>query len=380
MSEIFSTNVRWLGDRNRTIINRLDIRFDWWLAAGLLLVLCLGSLTLYSALIDETRMFMRHIVLVVLGVIAMVTVAQLPSRTIVQYTPYFYVGCILLLVAVYFIGYESKGSKRWLDLPLLPRFQPSELLKIAIPLMLATYLRDRRWPLSLLELVISAGIIAIPLGLVYVQPDLGTTLLLAAGSSSIIVLAGMSWRYILMALGGFLVSLPLVWNFGMHEYQKQRVLTMFNPEADALGSGWNIIQSKTALGSGGLFGKGWGEGSQIQLEFLPAGHTDFILAVLGEEMGLLGCAVLLVAFVIIFMRGLQMGLHVPDDFSKYAICGITTMFFIYVLVNILMACGLLPVVGVPLPLVSYGGTSAITFLLAFGVIVALYKKREVTTK
>ena len=380
MYKAFSTNLKWLDVSDRALFNRLDIKFDWWLAVGLFAVLSLGFLTLYSALIDETRMFVRHVVLVLLGVIAMVVVAQLPSRTIVRYTPYFYVACILVLVAVYFVGYESKGSKRWLDLPLLPRFQPSELLKIAIPLMLATYLRDRRWPLSILELIVSAGIIAIPLGLVFIQPDLGTTLLLAAGSSSIIVLAGMSWRHIMIALGAFLVSLPLIWNFGMHEYQKQRVLTMFNPEADALGSGWNIIQSKTALGSGGLLGKGWGEGSQIQLEFLPAGHTDFILAVLGEETGLLGCAVLLVAFVVIFMRGLQMGLNVPDDFSKYAICGITTMFFIYVLVNILMACGLLPVVGVPLPLVSYGGTSAISFLLAFGVIVALYKKREVTTK
>lgn len=380
MYKAFSTNLKWLDVSDRALFTRLDIKFDWWLAVGLFAVLSLGFLTLYSALIDETRMFVRHVVLVLLGVIAMVVVAQLPSRTIVRYTPYFYVACILVLLAVYFVGYESKGSKRWLDLPLLPRFQPSELLKIAIPLMLATYLRDRRWPLSILELIVSAGIIAIPLGLVFIQPDLGTTLLLAAGSSSIIVLAGMSWRHIMIALGAFLVSLPLIWNFGMHEYQKQRVLTMFNPEADALGSGWNIIQSKTALGSGGLFGKGWAEGSQIQLEFLPAGHTDFILAVLGEEMGLLGCAVLLVAFVVIFMRGLQMGLHVPDDFSKYAICGITTMFFIYVLVNILMACGLLPVVGVPLPLVSYGGTSAISFLLAFGFIVALYKKREVTTK
>lgn len=380
MYKAFSTNLKWMDVSNRALFNRLDIKFDWWLAVGLFAVLSLGFLTLYSALIDETRMFVRHVVLVLFGVIAMVVVAQLPSRTIVRYAPYFYVACILVLVAVYFVGYESKGSKRWLDLPLLPRFQPSELLKIAIPLMLATYLRDRRWPLSILELVVSAGIIAIPLGLVFIQPDLGTTILLAAGASSIIVLAGMSWRHIMIALGAFLVSLPLIWNFGMHEYQKQRVLTMFNPEADALGSGWNIIQSKTALGSGGLFGKGWAEGSQIQLEFLPAGHTDFILAVLGEEMGLLGCAVLLVAFVVIFMRGLQMGLNVPDDFSKYAICGITTMFFLYVLVNILMACGLLPVVGVPLPLVSYGGTSAISFLLAFGVIVALYKKREVTTK
>lgn len=380
MPSLFVTDLDWLSARESSWLHKVDIKFDWWLAIGLFVVLGLGFLTLYSALIDETRMFIRHAVLVVLGVIAMFCVAQLPSRTIIQYTPYFYIGCILVLVVVYFAGYESKGSKRWLDLPLLPRFQPSELLKIAIPLMLATYLRDRRWPLSLLELTVSAAIIVIPLGLVFVQPDLGTTLLLAAGSSSIIVLAGMSWRHILIASGAFLVSLPLIWNFGMHEYQKQRVLTMFNPEADALGSGWNIIQSKTALGSGGLFGKGWAEGTQIQLEFLPAGHTDFILAVLGEEMGLFGCAVLLVAFVIIFIRGLQMGLHVPDDFSKYAICGITTMFFIYVLVNILMACGLLPVVGVPLPLISYGGTSAITFLLAFGVIVALYKKREISIK
>ena len=151
---------------------------------------------------------------------------------------------------------------------------------------------------------------------------------------------------------------------------------MLNPESDALGSGWNIIQSKTALGSGGLFGKGWTEGSQIQLSFLPEGHTDFILAVLGEEMGLIGCALLVVAFLIVFIRGLQMGLTVEDDFSRYAICGITTTFFVYVLVNFLMVCGFLPVVGVPLPLVSYGGTSATTFLLAFGVIIALYKKRE----
>ena len=321
-------------------------------------------------------MFLRHVILVLLGVFVMVCIAQLPSSMIQRYTPLFFVGCIGLLVAVYFVGEVSKGSKRWLDLPLLPRFQPSELLKIAIPLMLAWYLRERRWPLSIWDLLISLAIIAAPVSLVYIQPDLGTSILLVTGSASIIFFAGMSWRWILAAGVLFLCAIPAIWVFGMHAYQKQRVLTMFDPEADALGSGWNIIQSKTALGSGGLFGKGWTEGSQIQLEFLPAGHTDFIMAVLGEEMGLFGCAILLVMFMLIYMRGLQMGMNAADEFSRYAICGMTTMFFIYVLVNTLMVCGLLPVVGVPLPLVSFGGTSAVTFLLAFGVIVALYRKRE----
>ncbi len=334
-------------------------------------------MTLYSALVDETSLFIRHVILVVLGFILMIGVAQIPITTIYRFTPLIYVGCILLLVGVYFFGYVSKGSKRWLDLPLLPRFQPSELLKIAIPLMLAWYLKDRTWPISFMDLCISLAIVAFPVGLVYIQPDLGTSVLLVTGSSSVIVFAGMSWRWIMIAGGTLISAIPFVWMFGMHPYQKQRVLTMFDPESDALGSGWNIIQSKTALGSGGLFGKGWTEGSQIQLEFLPAGHTDFIMAVLGEEMGLIGCASLLVAFLLIFARGLQLSLTLEDDFAKYAICGITTMFFIYVLVNILMVCGLLPVVGVPLPLVSFGGTSAVTFLLGFGVIVALARRREV---
>jgi len=358
-------------------LTRFQVKFDLLLLFSLTIVVGLGLMTLYSALVDETSLFIRHVILVVLGFILMIGVAQIPITTIYRFTPLIYVGCILLLVGVYFFGYVSKGSKRWLDLPLLPRFQPSELLKIAIPLMLAWYLKDRTWPISFMDLCISLAIVAFPVGLVYIQPDLGTSVLLVTGSSSVIVFAGMSWRWIMIAGGTLISAIPFVWMFGMHPYQKQRVLTMFDPESDALGSGWNIIQSKTALGSGGLFGKGWTEGSQIQLEFLPAGHTDFIMAVLGEEMGLIGCASLLVAFLLIFARGLQLSLTLEDDFAKYAICGITTMFFIYVLVNILMVCGLLPVVGVPLPLVSFGGTSAVTFLLGFGVIVALARRREV---
>jgi len=268
------------------------------------------------------------------------------------------------------VGVQAKGAQRWLGVPGLPRFQPSELMKLAVPLMVASFLADRPLPPTAKTVVSVLALIAAPALLIGLQPDLGTAILVAAAGFAVLLLSGLFWRWALLAGLLGLAALPGLWMV-MRDYQRQRVLTLLDPESDPLGAGWNIIQSKIAIGSGGLFGKGLFEGTQSHLNFLPESHTDFIIAVLAEELGFLGVLGLLTLYFLLLTRGLYIATQGRDTFARLLAGGLTLTFFTYLFVNVAMVSGLLPVVGVPLPLVSYGGTSALTLLAGFGVLMAV---------
>ena len=308
-----------------------------------------------------------------IALVAMLIVAQLPPDFLRRWTPWGYLAGLLLLVLVLFKGEVGQGARRWLDIGI--RFQPSEAMKLAVPMMAAWFLHERRLPPKADQLMLIAVLIAVPTFLIAKQPDLGTSLLIAASGIIAIILAGLSFR-VMMGLG--VLAIPgayALWHF-MQDYQKQRVLTLFDPDSDPLGAGYNIIQSKIAIGSGGLFGKGWTNGSQAQLEFLPERHTDFIFAVLGEEFGLLGVLMLLALYVFVIGRGLYIATQAPDTYSRLLAGSISLTFLVYVFVNTAMVCGLIPVVGVPLPLVSFGGTSMVTLMIGFGILMSIHAHRK----
>jgi rod shape determining protein RodA len=278
-----------------------------------------------------------------------------------------------LLILVLASGEVSQGAQRWLDLGI--RFQPSEIMKLAVPMMAAWFLHGRQLPPRILDLVIIGALIVVPTTLIAVQPDLGTSLLIATAGILVIVLAGLSMRVMILLGVASIPGAMLLWNF-MQDYQKLRVLTLLNPDSDPLGAGYNIIQSKIAIGSGGLFGKGWTNGSQAQLEFLPERDTDFIFAVMGEELGLLGVLSLLGLYVFIVGRGLYIAMQAQDTFSRLLAGSISLTFFVYVFVNTAMVTGLVPVVGIPLPLVSFGGTSMVTLMAGFGILMSIHNHRK----
>jgi len=271
-------------------------------------------------------------------------------------------------------GQIGKGAQRWLNLGFF-RFQPSELMKLGVPMMAAWFLHRRRLPPSVAELLVLAVIVFVPTLLIAKQPDLGTSLLIASSGIFVVLLAGLRFRMIFTLAGMALGALPLIWHF-MRDYQRQRVLTLLNPESDPLGAGYHIIQSKIAIGSGGVFGKGWLNGSQAKLEFLPESSTDFIFAVLGEEFGLMGQLVLILLYLFIVARGLYIASQGQDTFSRLLAGSISLTFFVYFFVNMGMVSGLLPVVGVPLPLVSYGGTSMVTLMAGFGILMSIQTHRK----
>jgi len=277
------------------------------------------------------------------------------------------------LLLVLASGEVGQGAQRWLDLGI--RFQPSEMMKLAVPMMAAWYLHDRQLPPRFIDLSIIGILIVVPTTLIAMQPDLGTSLLIAASGILVVVLAGLSARLMILLGVGSIPGALVLWNF-MQDYQKQRVLTLLNPDSDPLGAGYNIIQSKIAIGSGGLFGKGWTNGSQAQLEFLPERDTDFIFAVMGEELGLLGVLSLLGLYIFIIGRGLYIALQAQDTFSRLLAGSISLTFFVYVFVNTAMVTGLVPVVGVPLPLVSFGGTSMVTLMAGFGILMSIHNHRK----
>ncbi|MCH9694318.1 MAG: rod shape-determining protein RodA [Gammaproteobacteria bacterium] len=350
-----------------------NLNIDGPLLGGLLLICVFGLFVLYSAVGESNRLLMNQIARLGIALVAMVVVAQLPPGFLRRWTPWGYVAGLILLVLVLFFGEVGQGARRWLDFGV--RFQPSEAMKLAVPMMTAWYLHDRQMPPKIGQLLIIAILIAVPTVLIAKQPDLGTSLLIAASGVIVIVLAGMSFRLILglgvLAIPGALV----LWNF-MQDYQKQRVLTLLDPDSDPLGAGYNIIQSKIAIGSGGLFGKGWTNGSQAQLEFLPERHTDFIFAVLGEEFGLFGVLGLLALYMFVIGRGLYIATQAHDTYSRLLAGSISLTFLVYVFVNTAMVTGLVPVVGVPLPLVSFGGTSMVTLLAGFGILMSIHSHRK----
>ncbi|MFQ5609425.1 MAG: rod shape-determining protein RodA [Woeseiaceae bacterium] len=352
-------------------MRRLNI--DGPLLGGLLLVCTLGLAVLYSAVGESFRLTINQVIRLSVAFVAMLVIAQMPPDFLRRWTPWGYAAGLLLLILVLTTGDVGQGAQRWLDLGV--RFQPSEIMKLAVPMMAAWYLHDRSIPPKPGQLLIIAAVIVVPTWLIYLQPDLGTALLIAASGIIVIVLAGLSIR-LMFALA--VLSVPgaiVLWNF-MQEYQKQRVLTLLNPEADPLGAGYNIIQSKIAIGSGGMFGKGWTNGSQAHLEFLPERDTDFIFAVMGEEFGLLGALTLLTLYMFVVGRGLYIATQARDTFSRLLAGSISLTFFVYVFVNTAMVTGLVPVVGIPLPLVSFGGTSMVTLMAGFGILMSIHSHRK----
>jgi rod shape determining protein RodA len=352
----------------------LELRIDGPLVIGLSLIAAYGLVVLYSASGQSVPTVLRTGARLLLGALAMLLLARVNPNFLRRSTPWLYAAGCLLLVVVAAIGHTGMGAQRWLDLWVF-RFQPSELMKLAVPMMCAWYLHERALPPSWVSLAVMSALILVPVGLVAVQPDLGTAALIAIAGALVIVLAGLRVRVMLALLALAAVAAWFGWSF-MHDYQRKRVLTFLNPQTDPLGAGYHIIQSQIAIGSGGVFGKGWMNGSQAQLEFLPERSTDFIFAVIGEEFGMVGLLLLLLLYVLVVARAIYVATQTQDTFARLLAGSLALTFFVYVFINAGMVTGLLPVVGVPLPLVSYGGSSVVTLLAGFGILMALYSRRK----
>jgi rod shape determining protein RodA len=351
------------------------LHLDGMLLSGLVAVSVFGMFVLYSAAGDNLSLWFNQLARLGIGFGVMIALAQVPDHFLRMLSPAAYAVGLLLLAVVAVAGDVGKGAQRWLDLGVI-RFQPSEILKLGVPMMCAWYLHQRPLPPSLRDIGVVFAIIVVPVLLIAEQPDLGTALLVMAAGFIVLFMGGLSPAYLLGGVAVLGAAVPLVWRFLLHDYQRQRVLTLLDPQSDALGAGYHIIQSQIAIGSGGIFGKGWTNGSQAQLEFLPESSTDFIYAVIGEELGLLGLVALLVGYLFIIARGLYMATACRDAFARLVSGSIALTFFVYAFVNAGMVMGLLPVVGVPLPLVSYGGTSFVTLMAGFGILMSLYSSRK----
>lgn len=353
--------------QRRSILQRLHV--DLPLLIFILLLASYGLAVLYSATNQNAGVVSRQVIHMMVGLLVMFLIAQMPPRMIERLTPIAYFSALFLLILVLAIGDTSKGAQRWLALGGF-RFQPSEMMKLALPMMVAWDLSQKNLPPNTKEIFVTILYIAIPTLLIMKQPDLGTSLLIAASGFFGLFFAGLRWKLIFATALVGISALPGLWFF-MHDYQKQRVLTFLDPERDPLGAGWNIIQSKIAIGSGGLFGKGWLNGTQVHLDFLPEQSTDFIFAVCSEEFGLLGVFLLLLGYLAFILRGLQIGVRAQDTYTRLLAGSLTLIFGFYVVINVGMVSGLLPVVGLPLPLISYGGTSVVTLFASFGILMSI---------
>ncbi len=350
------------------------IHLDGLLLLGLIMLCGMGLVVLYSAGGQSDALIHRQLLRLSLAFGTLVVVAQIPPGLLYRWTPWVFGVGVLLLLAVLVAGDIGKGAQRWLDLGVI-RFQPSEMIKLMMPMMLAWYLADARLPPDAKHLLIAGTLIVVPTLLIAKQPDLGTSLLIASSGFFVLFLAGLRWRL----LGGLTIlagaCLPALWYF-MHDYQKQRVLTFLDPSQDPMGSGYHIIQSKIAIGSGGLYGKGWLNGTQSHLEFLPERSTDFIFAVLAEEFGLIGILLVLLVYGAVILRSLYIATQAQDTFTRLLSGSLSLTFFVYLIVNTGMVTGLLPVVGLPLPLFSYGGTSMVTLMAAFGILMSIHTHKK----
>ncbi|MGD2055194.1 MAG: rod shape-determining protein RodA [Gammaproteobacteria bacterium] len=350
------------------------LHIDAPLLFALIGVSALGLIILYSAGGENIALVERQMLRLALAFATMIAVAQIPPALLLRFTPWVFAAGILLLLAVLFGGEISGGARRWLDLYFV-RFQPSEMMKLAVPMMVAWYLADIRLPPNRFQLLTGGILIAVPTLLIAKQPDLGTALLIASAGFFVLFLAGLQWRLLLFLAVTAAAAAPLLWHF-MHDYQRQRVLTFLSPENDPLGAGYHIIQSKIAIGSGGLFGKGWLNGTQSQLDFLPERSTDFIFAVLGEEFGFIGILGLFTFYIFILVRGILIAIQAQDTYTRLLAGSLAMTFFVYIIVNTGMVTGLLPVVGLPLPMISYGGTSIVTLMASFGILMSIHTHRK----
>jgi len=354
------------------------LHLDGILFAAIIGMLAIGLVVIYSATGQNISMVLNHFIRMLAALAAMLVMAQVDPVLLRRMAPWVYVLGILLLGMVLLTGDIGKGAQRWLDIGV--RFQPSEIMKLGLPLMLAWLLRERPLPPSFGMIITCLVVTFVPVALIALQPDLGTAILITLTGATVVFLAGIGALYIIGAITAALISMPVLWYLVMHEYQKQRVLTLINPDNDPLGAGYHIIQSKIAIGSGGLFGKGWLNGSQGQLEFLPERSTDFIFAVIGEEFGLMGALTVILIFLFIVGRGLVIAVTAQDTFSRLLAGSISLTFFFYVFVNSAMVTGLVPVVGVPLPLISAGGTSMVTLLAGFGILMSIQTHRKLLAR
>jgi rod shape determining protein RodA len=371
-----------LGSSHSPVTKRIGImqavHLDAPLLGGLLVLISVGLFVLYSASGQSADTITRQLTRIIFGFISMMVMAQIPPRAYKRWTPWLFGIGLCLLIGVLVTGTEAKGAQRWLALPGIGRFQPSEIMKVIVPMMLAWYLAERALPPGWKPVLLSAILILVPTLLIAKQPDLGTSLLIASSGFIVLFLSGLSWKYIVGLMAAAAPAAAGLWMV-MHDYQRQRVLTFLDPERDRWGAGWNITQSKTAIGSGGWEGKGWLHGTQAHLDFLPESSTDFIIAVLAEEFGLLGvCALLLIYFAIV-ARGMYIAMNAQDTYSRLLAGSLTLTFFVYVFVNIGMVSGILPVVGVPLPMVSYGGTSIVTLMASFGILMSIHTHRKLVS-
>lgn len=367
---------------SREMANRpsalMRLHIDMPLLLLLLVLAVYGLAVLYSASGHNIEAVYRQGRYFALAFLVMLVAAQFSLQTYMRWAPWVYLLGVATLVAVLVVGVGAKGAQRWLQVGGI-RFQPAEIMKLAVPMAVAWFLSGRVLPPRFFAVIGALLLLLLPAGLIVVQPDLGTSLLIAASGLFVLFMAGIGWRYVVGAVVLVGLSAWPAWLYGLKEYQKQRILTLFDPESDKLGAGWNIIQSKTAIGSGGWEGKGWLQSTQSRLDFLPESHTDFIIAVLAEEQGLQGVILLLGIYLLILLRGFWIGAHAQTTFGRLMAGSLTLTFFVYVFVNMGMVAGLLPVVGVPLPLVSAGGTAAVTLLAGFGVLMAISTEKRGTT-
>ena len=363
--------------RARTPAERLHL--DVVLLAPVLAIAVVGLFVLFSASDGDWNTVNRQIRNFVVGFGVLLVVAQVRLDTLERWAPALYLAALLLLLMIPFFGVGAKGAQRWLSLGVI-RFQPSEIMKIAMPLVVAAWIVRHGLPPRLGVTVVALLMIAFPAVAIAVQPDLGTALLVAASGLFVVFMAGVSWWQILSGALAALACIWPAWLYLLRDYQKQRILTLFDPEADRLGAGWNIIQSKTAIGSGGWTGKGWLQGTQSHLDFLPESQTDFIIAVLAEEWGLRGVLGLLLLYGLVVARGLWISFTAQTSYGRLLASAITLTFCVYVIVNMGMVAGVLPVVGVPLPFVSFGGTSIVTLMLGFGILTAISTEKRILSR
>jgi rod shape determining protein RodA len=350
-----------------------SIHLDFPLLGLLITLMSLGMIILYSASNENNPMVLRQCLRLFFAFILLLSLSMVPPHKYKRWTPWIYAFGLLLLISVAIIGKIGKGAQRWLDLGIF-RFQPSELMKLAVPMMAAWYFDQQTHGLTHKNLWVAALIILVPAGLIAKQPDLGTAILVMTAGLAVIFLAGISARILLFIASSIALALPLIW-FHMHDYQKQRIYTLIDPEADPLGKGYHIIQSKIAIGSGGTFGKGWLLGTQSHLNFLPEHATDFIFAVTGEEFGFFGGVLIIILSLLITLRSLHIANQAQTQYTRLLAASLAMTFFISAFVNMGMVMGILPVVGIPLPLVSYGGTAMLTFLASFGILMSISSHR-----
>jgi rod shape determining protein RodA len=363
--------LRWLFD----MAARFTRTLDWPLCAALFALMGIGLAVLYSAGNESPRLVMAQGARYAIGFAAMWALSRVPPKRLRAVSPLLYGASLLPLFAVLLVG-TGRSGQHWINLGVF-YFQPAELLKLSLPMMAAWYLDREMLPPRFATVLASALIIAIPTGLILLQPDFGTAMLVASSGAFALFLAGLSWWWLLAALGGIAAAAPAAWFWLLRPYQKDRILTFLDPETDPLGTGWNIIQSKIAIGSGGMTGQGWGQGTQAHLDYLPEHTTDFIFAVLSEEFGWLGVATVLALYLFVIGRCLWIASEARDTYSRLIAGALGLAFFVYVIVNGGMISGLLPVVGVPMPLLSYGGTAAVSLLAGLGVVMAVQAHRPV---